>query len=219
MLMANKKPQNQQSGFTIIELLIATTVFSTILLVASAGIISVGRSYYKGIIQSRTQEVTRSITEDISRSLQLGGNTKVLANVATAADPVVRFCVGNVRYRGYLNSQVTGAARGLTAQRIDQSSNCNITTPTPEPEIELLRENMRLLKLNVVGVTNDTWRVEIRVAYGDNVVLDNYNDNGTPKSSDPTNPINTEANCSSGLNASAFCATSELDTVVQKRLN
>ncbi len=61
--------QNKK-GFTIVELMIATVVFTLVLLMASAAIIEVGKKYYKGITYARTQEVARSVVEEISQSLQ-----------------------------------------------------------------------------------------------------------------------------------------------------
>ena len=60
----------EQNGFTIIELLIATTVFSLILLISVAGILQISRMYYRGVTQSRTQETARSIIDEVGEAIR-----------------------------------------------------------------------------------------------------------------------------------------------------
>lgn len=81
--MINKKQQNLSAkmskacGFTIVELMISTVVFSLVLLMCLAGIVQVSRAYYKGISHSRTQEAGRLVMEEISRTIQLSGSPVV----------------------------------------------------------------------------------------------------------------------------------------------
>ena len=68
----------RNKGFTIVELLIATAVFSFILLVVTTGIIRLGNMYYKGVISSRTQESIRNIVSETSSAIQFAQSSKVL---------------------------------------------------------------------------------------------------------------------------------------------
>lgn len=200
-------------GFTIVELLIATAVFGVVLLIVTTGIIKIGQSYYKGIVQNRTQETTRVISEDISRTIQLARGAKV----TDPANPN-RFCIGAVRYTYKLNSKVgDSGAIGLIAENVPLT-NCNPSDPADVTERrQLLSENMRLLRFKVVADPSgqtQTWRVDIRVAYGDNELLTHY-DTGTE---DPPPRSPDTANCKSGVAGSSFCATAQLNTLVKKRL-
>ncbi len=59
--------QLKPHGFTIIELLIATTIFSVVLLLAASGLLYIGRLYYKGLTSSATQEAARNIMQELTQ--------------------------------------------------------------------------------------------------------------------------------------------------------
>ena len=61
---------NKQNGFTIVELLIASAVFSFVILGASVAIIQISRLYYKGIIVSNTQTSAKAILDSITQAIQ-----------------------------------------------------------------------------------------------------------------------------------------------------
>lgn len=58
----------QQDGFTIVELVIAMTVFSAILLLVTAGLIDVMKIYRNGVARRSTQQAARVAMEDIVRT-------------------------------------------------------------------------------------------------------------------------------------------------------
>ncbi len=60
-----------QKGFTIIELMIATAVLSTILVMVTVVMVNIGSLYYKGINQARVQDDVRSIADEIIKNIQL----------------------------------------------------------------------------------------------------------------------------------------------------
>src|SRR5689334_15673116 len=98
MSKVNKKLKSQ-SGFTIVELLIATAVFSLVLLVVTAGIIRMGQAYYKGITMSRIQETTRTVSQEVTSSIQLAAGKR--RNGSITIPNAKQFCVGDVRYTYY----------------------------------------------------------------------------------------------------------------------
>lgn len=100
----------KQQGFTILELVIASSVFGLIMMVASSGIIYVGRIYYKGIIASQTQEATRSIAQEISNAFQYGnsGAIRAAAPLVDGSFTYQAYCIGKFRYSYILDHQVTG---------------------------------------------------------------------------------------------------------------
>lgn len=225
MLMAKQEPlmlnnnhsEKKQTGFTLIELLIATSIFSVIMLVVTTGIVRIGQSYYKGIIQSRTQEVTRSVGEDISRTIQLSNGIVTKNNIDIT-------CVGDVRYVYKLNKQVP-ASEGLVSYRVKPTDDCYDLTQGTDKK-ELLGQNMRLLKFDVSVPPDDlsgrTWKIDIRVAYGEDDLLSSYNDDSTPNGWDGVDPNMSavqDATCRSGIAGNSFCATSKLDILVKRRLN
>lgn len=214
--MAKKRPLKSEGGFTLLELLIATSVFSIVLLIVTSGIIRLGQSYYKGIIQSRTQETARSAATEISRSFQFAGGDKVNGGGDN------QFCIGDTRYTYFLNQQVKDGAEGLLAERMQAGKPCDGGDTVSRQE--LLGNNMRLLKFNVSQADSQakTWRVEMSVAYGDDDLLSHYTNDSQPEGwngSDPNVSAVHNAVCKSGIPGGAFCATSQLDILVKKRLN
>ncbi len=194
----------QESGFTIIELLIATVVFSTILLLLSYGLIQIGRVYYKGITTSRTQQVARTIEDDISRNIQFSGD-KVPITVQGSGP--YYFCINNYRYTYRLNFKlVSGTANHAfvrdyyppcdSAANLSNISGLNQAT-------ELLGGNMRLINFSLTRPTTILYSIGLEVASGDDDLLEF------------TSP--TQARCKTQV-GSQFCATAELQTTVQKRI-
>lgn len=100
----------KQRGFTLVELLIATTVFSIVLLAASAALVQVGRLYYKGVITSRAQTAARTVMDDVSRTIQFssGSYTPVPSDpdAPSGSPPIQAYCIGNTRYTYVLGMQV-----------------------------------------------------------------------------------------------------------------
>ncbi len=113
-----KRLNTNQKGFTILELMIATMVFSVILLGATTALIQIGKLYYKGIISSRTQETARGIVDQLGQQLQFsaGVPTKFDPQPYTTPAPngiqgtaTLKYgaiCVGGKRYSYVLNVQV-----------------------------------------------------------------------------------------------------------------
>lgn len=212
--MARRTTDSNQRGFTIVELMIATTVFSIILLIAATTLIQIGRMYYKGVITSKTQNVTRSIMDDVSRSIQFSSG-----NGSQASDnnpPRQAYCIGSTRYTYVLGKQVSSNPQGPNQTRhalwqdSADSSNCGFNLPDlqqAKPSSdgkELLEEHMRLQDFSVTAQpqSNDTYTVNVKVIYGDDDLLD-----------DPSNPTT----CKGSVVGGQWCAISELKTVVYSR--
>lgn len=130
------------AGFTIIELLIATLIFSLVLLLVTAGVMQFTRQYYKGVISSNTQNTARAIIDDVTRSIQFTTgslyvltSTTLIPNTDPAA-PALGYCIGETkRYSFALNAQVTEgtASNGLHQSNhalvTDGISGCSTATP------------------------------------------------------------------------------------------
>jgi len=201
------------SGFTIVELMIATTVFSVILLLATFGLLQVGRTYYKGITLTKTQNVARSIIDTISQDIQFSGESvNKPDNYPTISEtdpnPTYAICIGNNRYSVKLDQKVGGTYHGLL---VDESNSCEpqdfadiIGTPK-----ELLDTNMRVAKLSIDNSTNpDLYTINLTIIYGDNDLLNNV-----------ISDSNYHKQCLSAQAGTQFCSVVNLSTTVQKRKN
>lgn len=116
-------------GFTIIELLFSTVTFSVVLLVCLAGVIQIGRMYYKGLTTSQTQQTARSLIDELSQSIQLSGDNiespRNLTGGVAPSGPTIGgqsdartnavgfFCIGSTRYTYVIDRQQDNANNGL----------------------------------------------------------------------------------------------------------
>jgi prepilin-type N-terminal cleavage/methylation domain-containing protein len=219
--MHMNKLSHNKSGFTIIELMIATMVFSFVLLVCAAAIVHVGRMYYKGVIIGRTQDVSRRVIEEVTQSIQFGPHfDDPAAFRRTASTPgsggitVNAYCLGETRY-SYITTHALGSSVTATTSPhvlwrdrppIGPCTALDITNPANTPSgsgEELLSQNMRLPYFDIPLPTGNLWTVSARVAFGADVDLF---EGGV------------FVTCKGTSAGGQFCAVSEFSTSVVKRL-
>ncbi|HEX5797979.1 MAG TPA: prepilin-type N-terminal cleavage/methylation domain-containing protein [Candidatus Saccharimonadales bacterium] len=212
---AGRKINKSNKGFTIVELMIATSIFGVILIVAASGVIAIGRIYYKGITSSKAQETSRSIIDTISRTIQFTGQPISTGSDASGAQSL---CFGEDRYSYTIDQPVTGSADliGLKYDKRTDLSTCAPIEPDDPAGSELLPENIRLLDLRVTSINPELFKINVKVAYGDNDLLTHYPANAD-ETSPPTAPP-ASGLCRPSIVGGNFCATSELETIVNKRV-
>jgi prepilin-type N-terminal cleavage/methylation domain-containing protein len=213
------KKIRETRGFTIVELLIATTVLTVVLVGASFVLVQVGRLYYKGTITARTQSAGRNIVDSISRPIQLRGSGVRKA----AIGPVNVLCVGNQRFTYQTQAQVgIGGSRRPHAVWRDTINNLEACTSSV-PDIlntgitltggdSMLSDGMRLFELDVVetidgsGTDTGIYLVTVRMGYGE---LDTFS----------TDPLSGRQDGCLGQTAGGqFCAYAAYETTVNARI-
>jgi len=219
---------NNQLGFTIVELLIATAVFSAILLGATFALIQVGKMYYKGIVSARTQEVARNVTDSISRPIQFQGSgvrsnanaDEILTSGGLTFSKSVR-CVGDQRFTYVIDLQVDASvpSGSISGDKIrhalwldtmpsaaDLCVPVDLTQAQPTAKgSDLLQDHMRLKALEVrQGFTPDLWIIDVGVMYGDRDLIE-YSGSIPDR-------------CKGAVSGSQWCALAEYKTQVNKRL-
>lgn len=209
--MSYKKIIKKQQGFTMLELMIASAVFSVVLMLCSLALIQIGRAYYKGVTSIRAQDATRRIIDDISQSIQFSDTT--ITETSLVTDKAQAFCIGTKRYSYILNKQLSDNPTPTQSKHVlvsDVLPTCNasdvqdLNGTLSSGSREWLEPSMRLLNLEVSkGSSNTVYKIKVRLAYGDDDLFDDK---------DLTNVI-----CNSGA-GSQFCAVSELTTYVRRRL-
>lgn len=199
--------KKQSAGFTIVELMIATTVLSVILLLVTVVMTGIGRLYYKGINQSRIQSNARSIAAQIAQDVQLSSNTPSTGSAVVSGKAVQVICVGNVRYTYVVNNKINTNGYKHVLWRDTPAGGCSVaagadlTLSTPSDGDELISPSARLTKLNFPPMTSGLQKLQLGIAYGDDDLLTT------------TDPVQ----CKGG-SATQFCATSDLSTVVVQRV-
>ena len=216
-----KKLNGNQQGFTIIELLIATMVFSMILLLCAIAIVQVGKMYYKGITMSRTQGVSRVLMDDITQAIQFGtGGTgtfvtiggPVTKTLGTLSVDVHVLCIGSVRYSYVLNLQAADEVKHvLWKDRMGPADICeplNMLEDQPSPNgEEFMGDHMRITKLGISN-TGNLFSTNLTISYGS---ADLFTNSTVPADPDYLSVCKSEQ-------GSQFCTVSTLNTSVAKRL-
>jgi prepilin-type N-terminal cleavage/methylation domain-containing protein len=186
--------KNHQAGFTIVELLIATTVFSIVLVTALAGFIHIGKLFYKGVSITQTQTTASQIMQDVTGHFRTADNVSLLSHT----QGYYYYCVGNARYTFRLNHKVDNLSvnhdadtgnYGLLEDLLSSSSSCappcsdtsGVCTPpyvklgSQSPSFgvkELLSPNMRLAVFDIANSSlAKFYSISLVVAYGDDDLL------------------------------------------------
>lgn len=192
--------QKEAGGFTITELLLATAIFSAVIVVALAAFLGIGRLFYKGVNMTQNQQIARNIMDLVSSDIQ-SSSTPVVNG--TSGDRKY-ICVGNARYIYKIYNPVNLSDHndtdkfGLLRDTLPGSSGCadpygGPNKFPPNNSTELLGNGMRL---NSFGVSPDGCQsictATIDLATGDD---------------DPSTP---EATCDSSTVSSQYCAKTQL---------
>jgi len=207
-------------GFTIIELLIATAVFGTLLTIAIAGFTGIGNIFYKGVALTQTQSAGSQIIKDVTANIQTAASVSTLGQTSGAPNYSF-YCIGGVRYTFFPQHKLDtiagedyslGASTnyGLLKDVLPGSScsaPCISGCPAPfkNPQ-EMLGNNMRLMDLSIVGSADHVYTVNVVVAYGDDDAFDNVGD--------PATII-----CKDSISDQRFCAVNRLSTSVYQGLH
>jgi len=208
-------PKSQQRGFTIVELLIATLVFSVVLVLVTMGILQVTRVYYKGVTESNTQNAARNIMDTIAQAIQFNGGIVTETTDTPTAGTSYAFCVGNEQFSymlGYQLSDTLPLLANQTQHALVVASAVAGCSGAPAQNLaggainghELLSPHMRLANLEVNNVGTNLYEIHVTVAYGDDDLLNN-----------PTDPA---ASCRGITAGTQFCSVSDLTTTVLKRV-
>ena len=221
------RPNKNNYGFTIIELLIATLVFAVVLVVITIGIIQIARVYYKGVTETNTQNTARSIIDNVSQSIQFSGGNVTTAPGSVTPGSSFSFCVGNQQYSytlGYqvednpspskyqtYHAMVQSTAAGTVCSSATAAQNVRAQNVTGR---EMVSPHMRLANLSVTPVAGTSnYKILVKIIYGDDDLI--YSPSAPTSAAGPTRP---DAVCRPVRQGSQFCAVSQLSTVVQKRV-
>lgn len=195
----------REAGFTIVELMVATVVFSTILVVITAGVMAFTRGYYAGLNRSKVQNTARNIVASVSQGIQFTGTV-----IATTEDTGSEyFCTGGKLYTfktGVMYGGGTATAANPGLYVVPQPSGCAPLSSgdynNPQGQ-QLLGPNMRIAGLAVQSVGSQMYRISLTLAYGDDDLL--------------SATTGSDIRCLSQA-GSQYCAVSSLNTTVHRRL-
>ncbi len=214
-------------GFTVIELMIATTIFSVVLTVILASFLQIGRMFYKGVSVNNTHEAARTVVEDISNDIRFAGTYVPEADYGPNSSKF--FCIGSHRY---IYSAVNNSKKPYKITSGDVSKPDSIGNPrgiiestipggcpAPSPTLpgtnaqQILGPDMQLNAFEFVSNGGSNYRIHVHIVfYGidDSVFASAKNPDDDP----PTALLEPDAYCSSNLLSTQFCAMADLTTSV-----
>lgn len=208
-------------GFTIVELMIALSVLSTILVAASLVMIQVGHLYVKGVNAADLQTVNRSVVADVTSALQFSGNKPqpcMPTDSSTCPDAAGfnAYCVGTTRYTYILNREQgtdqypPNSAPPLTTPHVlwrdvmPDGSSCQPLDNPPGTTggYDMLPDHMRLtdFSINETAPNSGVYNVKVSMAYGDSDLL------------------TADQHSCNGKQGQQFCSTSTITSTVSRRV-
>jgi prepilin-type N-terminal cleavage/methylation domain-containing protein len=218
MTLLNKRHSNTR-GFTIIELMIAISVFSVVLLICISAIIYVGRLYYLGISKARSQEVARTSMDTITDSIKFSAESVSIVGADSNWDGA--YCIGTRKYSYKLGKVLvdttpqTNQTTEALVESIDPSCGTVGVVATPyisadpdaTPTKELLGKFMRLNEFTIIpNASTGLATVKISIVYGGD---------GSPSDSEIFNIESGKiVSCKTGVGGSQFCAIITLEKTV-----
>jgi len=237
--------KNNRAGFTIVELMIATAIFTIILIITTTTIIGITQTYIKGSVENQTEDTATSILNEISQDIEFNnGSTINTSYLYTDSNGVITpiqnsvneyyFCIGNDVYVYSfdfpLNTSDPTEAYNIGLVRYSATS-CptsltglpNTLSNMPTGYEELLVQNERIGALYIQGQTINstaTYTVKVEVGYASNSANTLISDNSAYQNGHTVPPANYTYpyQCLSGTDSS-FCAVTDLTTMVAPRIN
>lgn len=88
-------------GFTLVELLLAMTLFSTVMVITTAGFIGMNRSFTRGVVRKELSEAAQNLNDDVSRAVRSQGVTDTVTQCDRSAPCAAEWaavCLGHVRF-------------------------------------------------------------------------------------------------------------------------
>lgn len=222
----SKRKIERGSGFTIMELMIATAVFSVVLLTALAGFLQIGHLFYKGVSTTQTGAAAQQIFSDIAGNFHDSNNISQVQS----ANGYTYYCLGSSRYTFNIGKEVrtsdspnhkspaSGGNYGLLKDELPGSNGCatpcddiNLAVPCAagtvrfNKPVELLGDQMRLSAFSIqpnVAVSPNFYSISIVVAYGDDDLLNNA--------------TNSSAACKDDSDGRQYCSVTALNTGIYR---
>jgi prepilin-type N-terminal cleavage/methylation domain-containing protein len=202
--MKNLLIHSKQKGFTTVELMIAISVFSVIILMTTVVITGIGNTFNRGINQARTQNSVRMVADSVAQ--QIKNNSQVLQQ---SSGSVGAYCIGNVKYSYVTGHLIGDSVDGMTGtvQQVLWKTNNATADCTPESIVgtlaviggeELVPRNTRLNEFSVTTPCDSGCIIKVNETFG----TDDYVENGGTCKQD----------------AGPYCTKASIETFVTKRL-
>lgn len=225
--MQDTSSKKTSGGFTIFELMIATSIFAIALTGMVALFMQIGRMYYKGVSVNTTYESAWRALGNIENDVRFSANvlcaTKGSQNCTPDATQGIHyFCIGNHRYTYFLsnsspykiqssditNANSTNNPRGIIEDVINGCPDPSIPGASPT---QLMAVNTQLNDFGFYCV-NSGCHVHLHIVYygADDSVFGSSENPNTPSAA----LLDKDNYCSGGLLSSEYCAVADISSSV-----
>jgi len=163
---------NKQQGFTLVELLLAMTFISVLLLAIAMTVIQVGSMYNRGMTLKETNQAARDITADLQRSILTSSAFSMTDDyVVHPTDGYGRVCLGTYTYIWNLGR--TPAAQTVKYLAPSKASErINLVKITDRDKAYCVKDaSGNLTQKNVLAVDTDQDRVKEQLLSGDHSLV------------------------------------------------
>lgn len=168
--------RSDKKGFTLVELMLAMTFFSFVLLFAISGFIQINRTFTRGVTQKGVQRAARLVIDEVGDAIRSAAPGSV--EVHNSAAGVQRVCIGDVRFgfnqhrgdptRATFTSERfnNNSTRIILAKTSDSSSNCTDPIERLEDRTRtLINTNYSVHHLYVERVgTSNSYKIELVIS-------------------------------------------------------
>jgi prepilin-type N-terminal cleavage/methylation domain-containing protein len=202
---------HKSRGFTILELMVAISVFSVAIILVTTGAILVGRYYQQGATKSKLLATTREIHSQFTQNVQLSAGSSVYIGgisdqVSWNSTNYYYNCIGNTRY---LLSTIENTSDEYYGDFMTEDiSNKSCKSTLVENPIHPLPSGSRAAKSDnteafAITEINRTYKLQTRFVIGsqDMFVDDDYKNT-----------------CQSNVLGSAFCSVVSLDSEAARKV-
>src|SRR3989304_3767728 len=86
-LIGRLNNQKSQGGFTVSELMIATAVFSILLLLSLAGFLQIGQLFYKGTNITQTSDAANQVVKSLKNDIAFDPESSTITVASSPASP------------------------------------------------------------------------------------------------------------------------------------
>jgi prepilin-type N-terminal cleavage/methylation domain-containing protein len=211
--------KGKQTGFTLVELMIATGVFSVVISIGMYGFIQINRFYTRNLNIIRTQEAARNLMADIANQFQL---TSGMYQGRTLDDGTRVVCTGNKSYVYKINTveDPTTNSHAITSYNISPGS-CPDPQTLTDP-VYLLKPGARIIQLDVTPYPNSNtgplFDITVALLFAPKDKASSLDEPGTDLIDAGTPPGYNNWRCISSVKGSEYCSLSRLSTSVYKRV-
>jgi len=201
----------KKTGFTIVELMIALSLFAVVSVIVLAGVLFIGRQYQQSSDRIAIEDASRNLHQQISQSLQFSPKPTVDAFTPIPGQPFSKFCVGKDKYVFNRTQIIDGpsyesAAEGLYLLSYDGCSNA---TTSPDA-VNLLPPGAKVAYFNFDFSTGTLSTIIIKApSDGGDLIKD--------VSGPPAQPE--EAGCDSTVTRREYCTSVKFDSATVGRLD